>query len=123
MRGLKLIATVGIAIVTSVLLTSYAMAEEADTKASTSAATSLQSYEATKHLNVGTIVELSSQDKKQVVQPATQPNMENMFGVSVDQNQLSFKLSNSKLKNETYVAISGTYNVLVSTQNGPIKKG
>ncbi|MDN5835152.1 MAG: hypothetical protein L0H36_00785 [bacterium] len=85
-------------------------------------ATNLQGYSATKHLNIGTIVELTDA-KSQTVQPATQPNMENMFGVSVDQNQLSFKLSNSKLKNETYVAISGTYNVLVSDQNGSINKG
>lgn len=113
MRGIKLIATVGIAIVTSLLVSSFAMAE---------GATSLQSYSATKHLNIGTIVELTD-SKTQTVQPATQPNMQNMFGVSVDQNKLSFKLSNSKLKNETYVATSGTYNVLVSTQNGEIKQG
>lgn len=124
MRGLKLIATVGIAIVSSALLTSYVMAAEPETnEPAAGSATSLQSYEATKHLNAGTIVELVTEGKKQVVQPATQPNMENMFGVSVDQNQLSIKLSNSNLKNETYVTISGTYNVLVSTQNGVIKKG
>lgn len=113
MRGIKLIATVGIAISISLLVSSLAMAE---------GATNLQGYSATKHLNIGTIVELTDA-KSQTVQPATQPNMENMFGVSVDQNQLSFKLSNSKLKNETYVAISGTYNVLVSDQNGSINKG
>jgi hypothetical protein len=41
----------------------------------------------------------------------------------VDRNQLAFAVSNSAVQNETYVAVSGTYNVLVSTQGGVINSG
>ena len=45
-----------------------------------------------------------------------------MFGVTVDRNQLPLALS-AGLPNEVFVAVSGTYNVIVSTQGGPIAVG
>lgn len=83
---------------------------------------SVQGYAAETKLDNGTIVELSGKDSK-TVKPASVSNLQNMFGVTVDRSQLSVTLSNSALKNETYVAVSGTYNVLVSTQGGAISSG
>jgi hypothetical protein len=79
-------------------------------------------YAAETPLDNGTIVQLSGKDAKQV-KIATQKELQNMFGVTVDRNQLSFTLSSEGTKNEVFVAVSGTYNVLVSTQGGAIVVG
>lgn len=83
---------------------------------------SVQGYAANKPIDTGTIVQLESKDSQRVT-VATQSKLSNMFGVVVDQNQLPLKVSNHKLQNETFVAVSGTYNVLVSTQAGEITSG
>ena len=83
---------------------------------------SVQGYAAEAPLDNGTIVQLTSKDAKQV-KIATQAELQNMFGVTVDRNQLSLTLTNENLKNETFVAVSGTYDVLVSNQGGPIAVG
>lgn len=83
---------------------------------------SVQGYAADTPLDVGTIVQLTGKDAKQV-KIATQAEQQNAFGVVVDRNQLSVTLSNEALKNEAFVAVSGTYNVLVSTQGGTIASG
>ncbi len=83
---------------------------------------SVQGYAAEASLDNGTIVQLTSKDAKQV-KIATQAELQNMFGVTVDRNQLSLTLTNENLKNETFVAVSGTYDVLVSNQGGPIAVG
>ena len=49
--------------------------------------------------------------------------LQNMFGVVVDQQHLPVKLSVGERQNETFVAVSGTYNVLVSTEGGAIAPG
>lgn len=83
---------------------------------------SVQSYAAETPLSAGTIVQLAGKDANQVT-VAKQSQLENMFGVVVDRSQISFRLTNDAIQNETYVAASGAYNTLVSTQNGPINKG
>ncbi|MDN5275134.1 MAG: rane protein of unknown function [Candidatus Saccharibacteria bacterium] len=83
---------------------------------------SVQSYSSDTPLDNGTIVQLTGKDSNSV-KIATQAELQNMFGVTVDRNQLTVTLSNGSLKNEVYVTPSGTYNVLVSTQNGPIAIG
>lgn len=82
----------------------------------------VQSYAATTPLQNGTIVELGG-DRQQVVSPATKDELEKMFGVTVDRQQLPLTLSSSAKENETFVAVSGTYHVLVNTQNGAIAAG
>ena len=82
----------------------------------------VQAYAATKPLQIGTIVQLGQKDSK-VVEPAMQKNLENMFGVTVDRNQLLTVTSNESLQNESFVSVSGTYNVLVNDQAGTIKAG
>jgi len=86
-----------------------------------SANISAQGYAAPNPVDIGTIVTLNK-DTQSVV-PSKQAQLQNMFGVAVDRNQLAFAVSNSAVQNETYVAVSGTYNVLVSTQGGAIESG
>ena len=83
---------------------------------------SVQGYGADTTFDTGTIVQLTGKDAKQV-KVATQAELQNMFGVTVDRNQLPVTLSNENLKNEVFVAATGTYNVLVSTQAGNIATG
>lgn len=83
---------------------------------------SVQGYSADKPLDNGTIVQLTGKNSNRV-KVATQAELANMFGVTVDRSQLTVTLSNAELENETFVAVSGTYNVLVSTQGGPINSG
>lgn len=83
---------------------------------------SVQGYSADSPLDNGTIVQLTGKESNRV-KISTQSELQNMFGVTVDRNQLSVTLSNGGLENEVFVAASGTYNVLVSTQGGPIATG
>lgn len=83
---------------------------------------SVQGYASDSKLGDGTIVQLDSSDATKVL-PASTKNPAQMYGATVDSHQLSVTISNSNLKNEVYVATSGTYNVLVGTQGGAIKAG
>lgn len=83
---------------------------------------SVQGYSADTPLDTGAIVQLTGKDSNRV-KISTQSELQNMFGVTVDRNQLAVTLSNGSLENEVFVAASGTYNVLVSTQGGPIVSG
>ena len=83
---------------------------------------SVSSHSAESKLQFGTIVQLIDQEAKKVA-PASGKDPSKMYGVTVDPNHLSVTLSNSSLENETYVATSGTFNVLVSTEEGAIRSG
>lgn len=84
---------------------------------------SVQGYASDAALDNGTIVQLASTKTASSVKVATQAQLENMFGVTVDRSQLLVTSSDGGLANEAYVAVSGTYNVLVSTQGGSIAAG
>jgi len=90
--------------------------------AKTSATGTLQGYASDSVLQDGTIVELTGDDATKVA-PATNKNLADMYGVTVDPHQLPLTISSANLPNEVYVATSGTYDVLVSDQNGAIKAG
>ena len=79
-------------------------------------------YAADTALDNGTIVQLTGENSNRV-KIATEADRQNMFGVTVDRNTLPLALSNTQLDNETFIAVSGTYNTLVSTQGGPIAAG
>lgn len=83
---------------------------------------SVQSYAADTPIDVGTIVLLTGKDSNRV-KVATQADAQNMFGVAVDRNQLQLAITDGKKKNETFVAVSGTYQVLVTNQAGTITSG
>jgi hypothetical protein len=91
--------------------------------ASTYGGGSVQGYAANAPLDKGTVVQLATEGTTQQVKLATQANLSGMFGVTVDRNQLLLSSSNSALKNEAFIAISGTYNVLVSNEAGSIAEG
>lgn len=83
---------------------------------------SVASYAADTPIDSGTIVVLTGKDSNQV-RVATQKDVANMFGVTVDRTQLPLTVTNESIKNETFVAVSGTYNVLVTNQAGSIASG
>jgi hypothetical protein len=83
---------------------------------------SVQSYAADAPFDNGTIVQLTGKNSNRV-KIALQADLQNMFGVTVDRNQLPLTVTNEGVQNETFVAVSGTYNLLVSTQGGPIAPG
>jgi len=83
---------------------------------------SVQGYASETPLDNGTIVQLSAKESKRV-KIATKKELTNMFGVTVDRGQLPVTLSNGDAENEVFVAVSGTYSVLVSTEGGDIKSG
>lgn len=82
----------------------------------------VQGYAADQPIDYGKIVELADGGTNRV-KVATQANLKNMFGVTVDRQQLPVQLSDSSLENEVFVAVAGTYPLLVSTQGGVIAKG
>lgn len=83
---------------------------------------SVAGYAADAPIENNRIVQLTDQDSKKV-KLATRAESEKVFGVSVAHNQLPFIVTNEGVQNETFVATSGKYNVLVSTQAGEIKSG
>jgi len=83
---------------------------------------SVSSYAAENPIDNGTIVVLTGKDSNEV-KVATQKDVDNMFGVTVDRSQLPLTVTNESIKNETFVAVSGTYNVLVTNQAGSIASG
>lgn len=102
----------------------FAADKPADTKTAQVASTSsgAQGYAADSLLQIGTIVQLDEKDNHKVA-PATDKKAQQTYGVVVDPHLLSLTISNDSLKNEVFVATSGNFNVLVSTQSGAIKAG
>lgn len=83
---------------------------------------SVQSYVADAAIKDGSIVTLVKPDAG-TVKITSQDKVKKMFGVTVDSQQLPVTLTSNKRKNQEFVAVSGTYDVLVSTQSGPVEKG
>ena len=111
---------------TTVTATSTGTKTASDTSTSTTpdkaSGGNVQGYASDSVLQNGTIVQLVSGGSKKVTS-ATSKNMQQMYGVTVDPHMLSLTISDDSLKNEAFVATVGTYQVLVSTQNGTIKSG
>jgi hypothetical protein len=82
-----------------------------------------QSFVSDKALQKGMLVELTSKNSNKVI-TLKQEDADLMEGVVVDATQSSITLSDDSTSARlVYVAPYGRYPVLVSTQNGPIKKG
>lgn len=96
--------------------------DSSDSSTTTYGGGSVSGYAAAEALDYGRIVVLEG-DNADTVRPAKQSEVENMFGVTVDPQQIPMRVSREGIQNETYVAVSGTYNVLVSTQDGEIHSG
>ncbi len=120
MRPLRIFGA--IALVGALLVTVLYPAHSAEAETINYGGGSVQAYAASSPISVGTIVTLAGQAANRVA-IATQQEVQNMFGVVVDPAQLPIVISGAVSENETFVAASGTYNVLVSTQGGPIATG
>lgn len=86
-------------------------------------ATGVQTYTSATPLQIGTIVQLASGGTANSIVPASYAKMQQMYGTVIDPNTLPLTVTDSSVKNETYVATGGRYSVLVDTQNGPIQEG
>lgn len=82
----------------------------------------VQGYASDTPLDKGTVVQLVGKDSKNV-KVASQKDLKDMFGIVIDKSQLPFTITNEGLTNETFVAATGTYDALVSTQGGTISSG
>ena len=82
----------------------------------------VQSYSSDTSLSPGMIVQLDTKDSSKV-SPATQNTVDRLHGVVVSPNDAPVSLQNSTTSQQYYVATNGTYQVLVSDQNGAIQKG
>lgn len=84
---------------------------------------SVQAYAADAPIATGTIVQLTGKDASRV-KIAEQSHLQDMFGLVVDKSQLPLTITGGdSVQNETFVAATGTYNALVSTEAGPIASG
>jgi hypothetical protein len=115
LRSLTRLATC-CALLSVILLPSSAVA-------ATSTQAVVQSYGTDQSLQTGMIVGLTTAHANQV-EALTMNDIPTMQGVVVAANTAAISLSGgSSTSNQVYVATSGTYNVLVSTENGPINVG
>lgn len=81
----------------------------------------VQSYGTDQQVRQGMIVALSAKDQSKV-EPLTINNVTDMFGVAVSPTEAPITVTGDT-GTQVYVATSGQYNVLVSTQNGNIHAG
>lgn len=82
----------------------------------------IRGYASDAPLNTGTVVRLTDKSGGRV-KSVSQTDQKNILGVVIDPTKLSLRFSNESLENEAYVASSGTYDTLVSTQGGTIAAG
>lgn len=110
-----MLAAAGMALVVSVLIFAPVFAVEYG-------GGNAQSYESEQPIDHGAVVELTG-DNSDRVKIATQKELQNMFGVVVDPQHLPIRITSGSPVHQVYVAVSGTYNVLVSDQAGEVKPG
>ena len=80
-----------------------------------------QGYTTSKTLSLGSLVSLQK-DTADRVEPASTSNVENLFGVVIENESSLLTVTNGEA-NQVQIATSGTVPVLVSDINGPIKRG
>ena len=82
-----------------------------------------QSYTADPSVQIGMVVALKAQDSKVVV-PLKSEQIRSMLGIVIPASDAPIVLSPTTVKEQqVLVATSGRYQVVVSSQNGPIKVG
>jgi ABC-type antimicrobial peptide transport system permease subunit len=81
-----------------------------------------QGYQSDQSLQKGMMIRLKPGDGSRV-QAVTQEDASEMFGVVVSSSEAPVSLSNTAAAQEIFIANSGQYEALVSTQNGTIKTG
>lgn len=86
------------------------------------AQTVTQGYEIDQPLQIGMIVRLKA-DNNRKVEASTQQDTDQIHGVVVSPDESPVSLSTVNVDKEAFVATYGKHHVLVSTQNGSIRKG
>lgn len=81
-----------------------------------------QLYNADTRLKAGTVIQVDDKDASKVIS-ATQDNLEKAFGVVVTANNMPIRISNSANANQVFVATNGSQQVMVTSENGPVKAG
>ncbi|MBP9852885.1 MAG: hypothetical protein QG629_487 [Patescibacteria group bacterium] len=81
-----------------------------------------QAYGITGDVKKGMLVMIDPKNSKNVL-PLTNSKDAAMQGIAVEPNETAVSLGLDTKTNQVYVATNGKLNVLVSTQNGPVKKG
>lgn len=81
-----------------------------------------QAYDAPDGVQKGMIVMVDKTDSKRIM-PLKDKNDADMLGVIVAANDTILSFGNDSKSSQVYVANNGKYEVLVSTQNGPIAVG
>ena len=131
-RRLSLYVATGLLLTLSLFQPLSALAADAkiDTKAETkttsgpksiTSAGGVQGYTADSVIQNGSIVQLDGAGATKV-KVVNQKTLNKMYGVVIDPHVLPLTVSNGD-SNQIYVATAGTFDVLVSTQNGSIKSG
>jgi hypothetical protein len=92
------------------------------THAAVTAQNVTQGYQTDQTLQKGMIVRLKPSDTSKI-EALTQADGSDMLGVIVSSGDAPVSLSNAGVESEVFVATYGRYEVLLSTQNGPIKSG
>lgn len=100
--------------------------DKSSSKAAAPAATAsnagVQGYTADTPIGIGTIVRLADSAAHKVA-VSDKADLSRMYGVAVDRQRLQVSISDPSAKNQVFVATSGTYPTLVSSQGGSIKAG
>lgn len=112
-QGGKSFSVVLVALVAGLLAASVASVAHAQTVSKT--------YIADDGTQAGMLVELSDKDKNRV-RPAERIKPAAVQGIVVLPNDAPLSLTQATNERQVYVAPNGTYKLLVSDQNGPIKK-
>ena len=109
--------------VSSVALAASTPAKSTTTPAAAQQQTTVnQAYGVTGNVQQGMIVQLDPKNPKNVAPLTNNPDIA-MQGVVVAANESAVSLSGDGTSQQVYVATNGTYQALVSNQNGPIKPG
>jgi hypothetical protein len=86
------------------------------------AQTVTQGYQSDQPLQQGMIVRNTPGDTSKV-EAVSQKTIDDMLGVVISSGDAAVALTNPEASNQVYVATTGQYDVLVSTQDGPISQG
>jgi len=86
--------------------------------------TVVQSYSSTGDVQTGMLVALTN-SQSDIVTPVTSANLNKIYGVAINPANTDAILStgSGNLSKPVYVATSGSYEILISSQDGPIKTG
>lgn len=110
------------AIVLAPIVMFFGMAQTNASATTPPASAIVQSYGTNGTVRQGMIVGTDPNDATKV-QPVSSKSMSNMLGVVISASAAPITLTGGTTTSQVYVATSGTYTVLVSNQNGPIRVG